>query len=246
MFLLAVLDCPSFMRRDSGGVFCEPCGCDLRGSLSCDMNDGTCNCRENVVGSNCTDCAQGLFRANGRLDGCAACDCVAGRTLSTTCDQRTGICHCEPEFGGPRCEHCGSGFYDNDGTCTPCGCSTEGSLSPNCHILTGQCDCKTQSTGRTCSECPDGYFVPYASYVQCVAPTPGQRCQSEYFLCNLFFFQVCLWLLEVISYYVVFLLSAFFHSLHDLYEKSEHCQLDRILLASIVTLCVVIFAGHLV
>ncbi len=44
-------------------------------------------------------------------EGCKACDCDPGGSLSNDCDQRTGQCQCKPNIIGRRCNQPAPGFF---------------------------------------------------------------------------------------------------------------------------------------
>lgn len=64
---------------------CLTCGCDSRGTvdndLSCDQMSGQCQCKQNVVGRDCSACAPGHFGISNE-EGCLPCD--------PQCDECTG------------------------------------------------------------------------------------------------------------------------------------------------------------
>ena len=158
-----VLPCPHFKKRAADGFLCEPCECDRAGSKACNESNGECLCKENIGGSNCSMCAVGYYKFNGRLSQCTKCNCVANRTNASgaACDESTGRCNCHSNYSGLRCEHCVVGTYQNtgsDGGCRACNCHVEGSRSPSCNILSGQCDCLAGNTNTTCSDCLEGYY----------------------------------------------------------------------------------------
>ena len=42
---------------------CLECQCNKEGSVEedCDVDDGTCNCKENIVGIKCDECKESYF-----------------------------------------------------------------------------------------------------------------------------------------------------------------------------------------
>lgn len=58
--------CPSGKFDSGPGSGCEDCNCNregvLDGNLLCDLNNGTCVCRPNIVGRKCDKCAHGFHR----------------------------------------------------------------------------------------------------------------------------------------------------------------------------------------
>ena len=54
---------------------CQPCDCDLIGSLDkkCDQNTGQCHCRPGIVGLKCDTCER--FHYGFSEKGCSRCDC---------------------------------------------------------------------------------------------------------------------------------------------------------------------------
>ncbi|XP_065196194.1 uncharacterized protein LOC135827668 [Sycon ciliatum] len=177
----SLLDCPAFQRRDSGGIFCEPCACDQLGSESCDMTNGTCYCKPSITSSVCDRCIDNYYQATGKVSGCAACSCDSARTVvgNTSCDGRTGICNCLPNFSGFRCQYCSLGFFDLSAGCPACSCSAEGSLHAVCdQANNGQCACKPGSSGFDCAQCLPGFFKQNSTSQSCATSKDGQPCQD--------------------------------------------------------------------
>lgn len=71
---------------------CRPCNCDKEGSISgnCDAT-GQCQCKENVVGKQCNQCAANHFDLDiENPKGCKACFCY-GHGISCTSAEGIGL-----------------------------------------------------------------------------------------------------------------------------------------------------------
>ncbi|KAM3604519.1 uncharacterized protein V6R79_012395 [Siganus canaliculatus] len=133
-----------------------PCNCDKSGSTTeiCDPVGGQCQCRQHVIGRQCSKCATGYYG----FPYCRPCDC--GRRL---CDEVTGSCICPPQTIRPACEVCRTETFSYHPLlgCENCECSPTGiqvSSGPDCDRVTGQCSCKPRIGGRQCDRCAAGYY----------------------------------------------------------------------------------------
>ena len=145
----------------------------------CDKTTGQCDCRPNVQGLTCNNCALGYHNLTN--NGCSNCDCSQFSTSAQCSDQ--GQCPCPPGVGGLTCDNCLTGYFDisTDG-CTPCNCSSIGtrSSSNDCDSATGQCPCIGNTVGRDCSNCPEGYYETNspdsAVCLECVCSNRSDSC----------------------------------------------------------------------
>jgi laminin alpha 3/5 len=138
----------------------ESCGCDPNGSLStqCDKLGGQCECKENVIGRQCSRCKTGFYG----FPNCKECNCPSGN-----CDDQTGSCICAQNVEEGTCSKCVPGTYGFDPYfgCDDCDCNLDGTVDGNgvCNPDSGQCDCKTNLDGRRCDVCKAGFY----NYPQC-------------------------------------------------------------------------------
>jgi len=105
----------------ASGLGCEPCDCDLEGSLTtqCNEFDGKCQCRPGRGGRTCSEC-----EANSWGDPnvqCYPCDCNPLGSATNQCDRRTGQCQCLPGIAGDKCDRCDRGTTGELPNCRPCG-----------------------------------------------------------------------------------------------------------------------------
>ncbi|XP_076784087.1 laminin subunit alpha-2 isoform X1 [Arvicanthis niloticus] len=111
---------------------CQPCHCDLAGSLSevCvkdekyaqrGLKPGSCHCKTGFGGMNCDRCVRGY---HGYPD-CQPCNCSG--LGSTNEDPCVGPCSCKENVEGEDCSRCKSGFFNlqegNQKGCEECFCS---------------------------------------------------------------------------------------------------------------------------
>lgn len=107
-------------------IGCEECNCNPlgveRGNLQCDLNNGSCDCRSNVVGRSCDKCLNGFFN----FPHCEACRCDIRGTTFEVCDQVDETCFCKKNVQGRECNQCIEGTYNlvdtNPEGCTKCFC----------------------------------------------------------------------------------------------------------------------------
>ncbi|XP_078274826.1 laminin subunit alpha-5 [Rhinoraja longicauda] len=161
-----------------------PCTCHEVGatSTSCQPFGGQCDCRPNVIGRDCSQCAIGHYG----FPNCRPCEC--GRRL---CEEVTGHCICPPRTVLPECVTCeprAFGCHPLIG-CEECNCSHSGiqdSARPECNTESGQCRCKPFVAGRQCDRCTPGYYY-YPDCVPCDCNEDGTEasiCDSRTGQCH--------------------------------------------------------------
>ena len=164
---------------------CDPNPCVNNGTCIDGINDYTCNCTNEWMGKNCSDC--GLTCNNGGLQNsdCSICDCSPGYTGNmceadiNECDPNPclnkgncldGInnytCDCQNYWTGVNCSNCS--LDCNNGipseNCSTCICESE-YTGANCDGLIDPCDSEPCSNAGECISngtmyecmCPDGY-----------------------------------------------------------------------------------------
>ncbi|XP_029032401.2 laminin subunit alpha [Osmia bicornis bicornis] len=107
-------------------IGCEECNCSplgvIGGDLQCDLFNGSCKCKENVVGRQCDKCEAGYSQ----FPHCERCDCDTRGTTSEICDQYTAECFCKANVQGSACDVCKEGTFNiqesNEEGCTKCFC----------------------------------------------------------------------------------------------------------------------------
>ncbi|CAG2053238.1 unnamed protein product [Timema podura] len=107
-------------------IGCEECNCEplgvARGNLQCDLFNGSCQCKANVVGRTCDRCKAG----NWGFPYCQHCDCDRRGTTDNICDQYTAECYCKNNVNGQACDLCNEGTFNiqekNPDGCTKCFC----------------------------------------------------------------------------------------------------------------------------
>uniref|UniRef100_W4VRR7 Putative response to misfolded protein n=1 Tax=Corethrella appendiculata TaxID=1370023 RepID=W4VRR7_9DIPT len=105
---------------------CEECNCNPlgveRGDLQCDLNNGSCTCKSNVIGRTCDRCEYGFYN----FPHCEPCRCDIRGTTFEICDQEDERCLCKKNVVGRECNHCMDGTYNlqasNAEGCTKCFC----------------------------------------------------------------------------------------------------------------------------
>ncbi|PBC25348.1 Laminin subunit alpha [Apis cerana cerana] len=105
---------------------CEECNCSplgvIDGDLQCDFFNGSCKCKENVVGRQCDKCHPGYSQ----FPHCEKCDCDIRGTTEEICDQYTAECYCKENVQGLACDVCKEGTFNiqenNEEGCTKCFC----------------------------------------------------------------------------------------------------------------------------
>ncbi|KAK0173519.1 hypothetical protein PV328_006704 [Microctonus aethiopoides] len=107
--------------RIASGQGCDPCECDVVGSVSdkCNPYDGSCQCRPGFGGRRCNEC-QANFWGNPNIE-CFPCDCDSTGSASAQCDRDTGRCVCHKGIGGEKCDQCDRSYIGTAPHCSPCG-----------------------------------------------------------------------------------------------------------------------------
>uniref|UniRef100_A0A8D0R6P0 Usherin n=1 Tax=Sus scrofa TaxID=9823 RepID=A0A8D0R6P0_PIG len=160
---------------------CEPCQCNLHGSVNklCNPLSGQCECKKEAKGLQCDTCREHFYGLD--TAGCKACDCdLAGSLSGTVCDAQTGQCVCKPSVGGRRCSECLEGYFylqqNHSFLCLPCNCDKAGTVNGSllCDKSTGQCPCKLGVTGLHCNQCePHRYNLTTGKFQGC------QMCECD-------------------------------------------------------------------
>ena len=77
--------------------------------LPCDEN-GQCQCRDDVIGKNCSSCPPTYWNvASG--NGCEKCRCNSIGSVDEFCDLNSGQCNCKQGVAGRQCNLCAAGHY---------------------------------------------------------------------------------------------------------------------------------------
>ena len=105
---------------------CQECNCMVNGTvggdMSCSMDSGQCNCKENVEGRKCDHCSYGSFA----YPDCETCDCDLRGTTERICDQETAECFCKENVRAGACDTCKEGHFNlqetNPDGCMECFC----------------------------------------------------------------------------------------------------------------------------
>ncbi|KAG7208341.1 hypothetical protein KM043_014577 [Ampulex compressa] len=172
--------CEPFFYHDvtkdiSDAEACQPCNCDLGGSLDdgiCDSRtdvisgdeSGRCHCKANVEGRRCDRCKSGYWDFDPENpEGCQACTCNTLGTIDNQgCNVITGECTCKRFVTARDCNECLPEYWglseDPDG-CKPCDCDPGGSYENSCDVRTGQCRCRPHVSGRTCNQPEQSYYT---------------------------------------------------------------------------------------
>lgn len=160
---------------------CEPCQCNLHGSVNkfCNPHSGQCECKKEAKGLQCDTCRENFYGLD--VTNCKACDCdTAGSLPGTVCNAKTGQCICKPNVEGRQCNKCLEGNVylrqNNSFLCLPCNCDKTGTINGSllCDKSTGQCPCKLGVTGLRCNQCePHRYNLTIDNFQHC------QMCECD-------------------------------------------------------------------
>ncbi|XP_073999526.1 laminin subunit beta-1 isoform X2 [Rhodnius prolixus] len=125
---------PGYWNLDPNNPLgCQPCKCDLRGTLNatCDQVTGRCTCKRNVLGTNCSECFPEHWGLSKDTDGCIPCGCDPGGSVDLNCDI-TGQCKCYRHLVGRTCSEPEQSYFvpDLDKVYE----AEDASCSPNCQV----------------------------------------------------------------------------------------------------------------
>lgn len=137
--------------------YAQPCDCDATGSTSsvCDWRGGSCECRTNIDGRQCSECAVSTYGFG--PNGCQSCNCNAGGAKNDFCDKETGQCDCYDRVKEKHCDQCQLNFWKFP-TCEPCQCN---GFADYCNQTTGECiNCQHHTYGYHCEMVEDGWYWP--------------------------------------------------------------------------------------
>lgn len=145
---------PGYYRNPNAPITseqaCIKCNCDTTYSTgNCAPLVGTCECKPEFKGINCTECSNG----SPYWPSCP-CDCDVHGRADGSCN---APCNCKFGYLGPSCDRCVDRYYGYP-NCQPCDCDREGTMDFNCNSDNGQCLCRPGYTGLRCDECADGYY----------------------------------------------------------------------------------------
>ena len=84
------------------------CDCNVEGRTSpvCNAETGQCPCKTNIIGMDCSKCADGFFG----FPNCTACGCHDAGTTNWICDKTIGQCPCKENYTGRDCGTCAPGY----------------------------------------------------------------------------------------------------------------------------------------
>lgn len=148
--------CKKYIFSSSVSIYngAQDCECDPTGSYStlCDIYGGQCQCKPNVIGRRCDQCAPGSFGFGPA--GCTLCGCNPLASRDGFCDLMTGQCTCVANAYGRQCDQCQRGYYGYP-SCRQCQCSGRADECDN----NGRClSCRDYTGGMHCERCADGYY----------------------------------------------------------------------------------------
>ena len=160
---------PGYWGNALTDVKCHACECYNPGTVEnenvnenlddihCDLNNGQCSCKPNVIGRQCNECKNGFWNITSG-SGCIDCKCDILGAHSTLCDIQTGQCSCKPGVTGLKCDQCLPSYFNlSNAGCMSCMCDPIGSISSNCDQL-GNCKCKKNVSGMKCNQCDENKY----------------------------------------------------------------------------------------
>ncbi|KAI6650586.1 Laminin alpha-like [Oopsacas minuta] len=105
---------PDFYNTSSSNdrLTCTECACSNVGSITgtrCDDVTGQCVCKENIGDRTCQECLDEFHTFSPQ--GCVACSCDIGGSLSLVCNKSSGICPCKPGIQNQLCTEVVSSFF---------------------------------------------------------------------------------------------------------------------------------------
>ncbi|KAF7638707.1 putative effector protein [Meloidogyne graminicola] len=131
---------PNYWRSPLYSHYCQPCNCNLNGSLNngqCNEKTGECICKEGVEGKYCNKCKNGYYGFG--PNGCKECKCNLNGTIkfndnnnNNICSPIDGQCFCKKNVEGEKCDRCKPGYFlienKNSFGCSPCFCFGHSSI----------------------------------------------------------------------------------------------------------------------
>ena len=108
----------------------------------CNVGNGQCFCKDNIVGRQCDHCVEGFY-------GFPAC---VGMYVG---DKEEG----EGSKPGFPYQYCRCKYHiENLYFLKDCGCHADGAIHNKCNDTTGICSCKPHVIGHKCEKCEPGYY----------------------------------------------------------------------------------------
>jgi laminin gamma 1 len=97
---------------------CHACDCFPLGTFTnelghveqCNLNDGQCACKPNVLNRDCSECKDGYWNIKSGK-GCEQCNCNPLGSYNQSCNINTGQCYCRPGVQGLKCDSCAPMWY---------------------------------------------------------------------------------------------------------------------------------------